>query len=136
MTAAAVDALAAQRDPRLSSEPVRRMLKRTEVLLHGSRNRDGGWGQHTGDSSDVISTAYGLIATCGQEDPAPAADAAAFLLAARRGDGGLKHTDLLTLVGRPVAFEPSPALSGHAVQHGWPQADRTTLPCLLAAVGA
>ncbi|MCY0924049.1 haloacid dehalogenase-like hydrolase [Streptomyces sp. H27-G5] len=39
--------------------------------------------------------------------------------------------DLLTTVGRPVAFEPTAALHRHARIQGWLCADRSTLPSVL-----
>jgi phosphoserine phosphatase len=39
--------------------------------------------------------------------------------------------DLLEIVGRAVAFEPTSALHHHAVSRGWQLADRHTLPTLL-----
>ncbi|MEU3220256.1 hypothetical protein [Streptomyces sp. NPDC006971] len=71
---------------------MRRMLERTNVLLREGCNEDGGWSRQAGEASDVISTAYGLIAMCGQDDPGAAVDAADFLPTARREDGGISAT--------------------------------------------
>ncbi|MER6503148.1 hypothetical protein ABT218_28245 [Streptomyces sp. NPDC001455] len=68
------------------------MLERTNVLLRKACNEDGGWGRQAGEASDVTSTTYGLIAVCGQDDPGAAVDAADFLPAARREDGGISAT--------------------------------------------
>jgi hypothetical protein len=78
--------LAATRHPAPS---VQHMVHRSMTLVRTQQNSDGGWGQQGGDPSDIISTAYGLIAMCGQADPKPAADAAAFLTAAWQADSGV-----------------------------------------------
>ncbi|MFJ3791515.1 hypothetical protein [Kitasatospora sp. NPDC090091] len=77
-----------------------RLIARATHLLRQAQNGDGGFGQQPGDASDPISTAYGLIALCQGDDPAPAARAAAHLAAAVRDDG--------TVPSRPDSIGPRP----------------------------
>ncbi len=81
--------LAARRTAR-PAPAVRRMVERSAELVRSQQNSDGGWGQQAGDSSDAISTAYGLIALCTQPgaNPEPALAAADFLTTAQRAHGG------------------------------------------------
>lgn len=81
--------LTATRHPAYAPNHVQLMVHRSLALVRAQQNSDGGWGQQSGDPSDVISTAYGLITLCGQPDPKPAATAAAFLIAARQSDSGV-----------------------------------------------
>ncbi|MFJ7146726.1 prenyltransferase/squalene oxidase repeat-containing protein [Streptomyces sp. NPDC100445] len=82
---------------------IRRMAERAHRFVLEQQNADGGWGQQAGEPSDVISTAYGLIAVCGQEDPVPAAAAARFLAAAQDGHG-LREVRPDSIGPRPFVF--------------------------------
>ncbi|MFF5106697.1 prenyltransferase/squalene oxidase repeat-containing protein [Streptomyces sp. NPDC000134] len=81
--------LTAGRYPSDAPAHVRHMLRRCMRAVLTEQNEDGGFGQRVGDPSDVISTAYGLIALCRHPNPRPAAAAIKYLLAARDNDGGL-----------------------------------------------
>ncbi|MDT0493953.1 terpene cyclase/mutase family protein [Streptomyces griseus] len=95
--------LAASRSPRERSAEVRRMVERSMRLVLDRQNGDGGWGQQDGEASDVISTAYGLIAVCGQDDPQPALAAVSFLVAAER-DGSVRGARPDSIGPRPFVF--------------------------------
>lgn len=95
--------LAASLHPREQPAEVRRMAERSMRLVLTRQNGDGGWGQQDGEASDVISTAYGLIAVCGQDDPRPAAAAAAFLVAAEH-DGSVRGARPDSIGPRPFVF--------------------------------
>ncbi|MEV0038887.1 prenyltransferase/squalene oxidase repeat-containing protein [Streptomyces sp. NPDC050804] len=95
--------LACARPGRGQTPQVRRMSERARRLVVCQQNADGGWGQQAGEPSDVISTAYGLIAVCGQEDPAPAVAAAQFLAAAQNGQG-LREARPDSIGPRPFVF--------------------------------
>jgi len=71
------------------AERVRRMTERAITLTTAQQNGDGGWGQQTGDPSDAVSTAYALIALCGQDSAAPIARGIDYLLAHQRSDGSI-----------------------------------------------
>ncbi len=58
-------------------------------FVRDSQNGDGGWGQRAGSSSDPISTAYAVMALCGQDDPGPAAAGVQFLLRHQLTDGSI-----------------------------------------------
>ncbi|MCX5205571.1 terpene cyclase/mutase family protein [Streptomyces sp. NBC_00237] len=95
--------LAAGRPGGGQSPRVRRMVERGRNLVLSQQNADGGWGQQTGEPSDVISTAYGLIAVCGQADPAPAVAAASYLATAQ-GEGGSQGMRPDSIGPRPFVF--------------------------------
>ncbi|HEY4020748.1 MAG TPA: prenyltransferase/squalene oxidase repeat-containing protein [Pseudonocardiaceae bacterium] len=81
--------LVAGRNPDHQPGHVQQMIKRAMTLLWEQQNTDGGWGQQDGSGSDPISTAYAVIALCGQDDPVPAAEGLRYLLAHQRADGGI-----------------------------------------------
>ncbi|WP_334662997.1 prenyltransferase/squalene oxidase repeat-containing protein [Streptomyces cyaneofuscatus] len=95
--------LAASRHPREQPADVARMVRRSMRLVLTRQNGDGGWGGRDGEASDVISTAYGLIAVCGQDDPRPAAAAAAFLVEAER-NGSVQGARPDSIGPRPFVF--------------------------------
>lgn len=95
--------LTASRHGREQPAEVHRMVRRSMRLVLGRQNGDGGWGQRDGEASDVISTAYGLIAVCGQDDPRPARAAASFLVAAER-DGSVRGARPDSIGPRPFVF--------------------------------
>ncbi len=82
--------LVASRNPDYLPDHVRSLASRCLGLVLSEQNADGGWGSQAGDPSDVISTAYGLIALCGQSNPEPAVHAAAFIIAALRSGGSAR----------------------------------------------
>ncbi|MFJ9523669.1 prenyltransferase/squalene oxidase repeat-containing protein [Kitasatospora sp. NPDC101801] len=81
--------LAAARNGGAEDETIRLMTARSLSLVLSQQNQDGGFGQQAGEPSDVISTAYGLIALCTQSDPGPAVRAVAYLIAQWQADGGV-----------------------------------------------
>ncbi|MEU7145929.1 prenyltransferase/squalene oxidase repeat-containing protein [Nocardia sp. NPDC046473] len=81
--------LASTRNPGHQPAYLRQLTKRIMTLVLDGQNADGGWGQQHGETSDPISTAYALIAVCRQDDPAPAARAATYLLSCQRDDGSI-----------------------------------------------
>ncbi|MFI5782274.1 prenyltransferase/squalene oxidase repeat-containing protein [Nocardia sp. NPDC051570] len=81
--------LAATRNPGPLPVASQQMVKRIMTLVLAGQNADGGWGQQEEEPSDPISTAYALIVVCRQDDPVPAARAAAYLLAAQCEDGSI-----------------------------------------------
>ncbi|QHC27551.1 prenyltransferase/squalene oxidase repeat-containing protein [Streptomyces sp. HF10] len=95
--------LAASRGPGGRSPGVERMAQRALGAVLSRQNPDGGWGMREGDESDVLSTAYGLIAVCGQDDPGPARGAVSFLMAAEH-DGGVRGALSDSIGPRPFVF--------------------------------
>ena len=91
------------RDSVLADASARQLRDRCLSYATREQNKDGGWGHRPGDASDAISTAYGLICLCCMDDPRPAADAAEFLLGARRPDGSICSVPD-TLGPRPFPF--------------------------------
>lgn len=77
------------RRPDLLTEDGHQVKARAMDLVRERQNSDGGWGQEDGRPSDPISTAYGLIALCGQDDPVPAVRAVRYLLQQQRADGSI-----------------------------------------------
>jgi prenyltransferase beta subunit len=92
--------LAASRNPAHQPPLLRQMTDRIMNLVLGGQNGDGGWGPQDGEPSDAISTAYALIAVCRQDDPVPAARAAAYLLGHQREDG--------SIISAPDSIGPRP----------------------------
>jgi prenyltransferase beta subunit len=84
--------LACARNSGHRPEHVSGMADRALKLVRGQQNRDGGWGQQAGDVSDPVSTAYAIIALCGQDDPAPVSRGVAYLLSHQQPDGGISST--------------------------------------------
>ncbi len=92
--------LAATRTPRPVSARVERMVDQAAALVLREQNSDGGWSGRVGEPSDPLSTAYALVALCGQRDPDPASRAAAYLIAHQRDDG--------SVVSAPDSIGPRP----------------------------
>lgn len=70
------------------SDRVTAAIAASADYLAATHNADGGWGQRPGDPSDVLSTAYSLLAI-GRRGPASALrDGLEYLLAHQDGDGG------------------------------------------------
>ncbi|MFJ4827082.1 prenyltransferase/squalene oxidase repeat-containing protein [Streptomyces bacillaris] len=121
--------LAASRHGGEQPAEVHRMVRRSMRLVLARQNGDGGWGQREGEASDVISTAYGLIAVCGQDDPGPAIAASAFLIEAEH-DGRVRGARSDSIGPRPFVFTV-PALAdiftvlalGHLARRTTPAAD-------------
>lgn len=96
--------LAADRAPRSFRPLLDGLVQRATGCVRDAQNADGGWGQQAGDASDAISTAYALIALCGQDEPRPVADGVRYLLEHRRCDGSV--VSVSDMIGpRPFAIE-------------------------------
>lgn len=95
--------LAASRAPGRRTPGIERMARRALGAVLSRQNPDGGWGMRQGDESDVLSTAYGLIAVCGQDDPGPARGAVSFLMAAEH-DGRVRGALSDSVGPRPFVF--------------------------------
>jgi squalene-hopene/tetraprenyl-beta-curcumene cyclase/sporulenol synthase len=64
------------------------LAERIERTVRETQNPDGGWGMRSGDPSDDISTAYGLITLCYGTESRPIGRALSWLLARQNADGG------------------------------------------------
>ncbi|XUZ94156.1 prenyltransferase/squalene oxidase repeat-containing protein [Streptomyces araujoniae] len=95
--------LAATRNGGEQPAEVHRTARRSMRLVLARQNGDGGWGRQEGEASDVISTAYGLIAVCGQDDPGPAIAASSFLVEAEH-DGRVRGARSDSIGPRPFVF--------------------------------
>jgi squalene-hopene/tetraprenyl-beta-curcumene cyclase len=95
--------LAVRRNAAIADWRALYMADRAISYVFGAQNDDGGWGLEPGQPSAIVSTAYGLICACYQEDPAPARRAAAYLLDTYRDGAGV--ISLPDTVGpRPFVF--------------------------------
>ncbi|QFZ19561.1 terpene synthase family protein [Saccharothrix syringae] len=70
-----------------SDERVRRVTDTSTRRLRTTQNRDGGWGRHPGDPSDVLSTAQAVTALAHRGVTAPLDRAGRWLRAQQRADG-------------------------------------------------
>lgn len=92
--------LAVRRNAEIADWRVLCMADRAMSYVLRAQNDDGGWGLEPGKPSAVVSTAYGLICACYQEDPAPARRATAYLLDACR--------DRAHIISPPDTIGPRP----------------------------
>lgn len=101
--------LAARRHAGYQPEHLGRMIARSMEFVLQTQNLDGGWGQQDGAASDPVSTAYAVIALCGQDNPTPVIRGLGYLLENQRVDGSIDS--IADTVGpRPFVFD-IPALA-------------------------